>query len=236
MDYIRLKKEFVPHLATRKLTEVIAHEYKGDALRRAIRSTRASRNTGRRALLFIDHTLRLLEEHGCRVMGKVVVKPAGHDFDDRRVYGQALRELATTFDSQCAGSRTAGLMILDSRTKVKNEGNVHTITTGRFRAGGDEFPRLLEAPVSGHSDTHVPLQRADVVASAVVFPTACLVYSEANAASPHMSPKYEQLKRHFGSRLQALEHRYVGSDGVNRGGFQVIDPIHQRPTHLLFRD
>jgi hypothetical protein len=236
MDYVRLKQEFEPHLRRpgRTLRDSIAHEIKGSKLRTDVRSSRSGRNTRRRALSFMSRTLDLLERHGCRVMGKVVVKADGFDTPDKREYPKAVQELAVTFDSQCAASKAGGIMILDGRTKVKNEGNVHSITTRRFRSGGDFYPQLLEAPVFGHSDTHVPLQIADVVASAIVFPTACVQYAEAGA-SIHSHENYAPIREQFGRRLAALEHRYVNADGAVRGGFQVIDPIGKRPTHLLFR-
>lgn len=238
MDFIRLKQEFEPSLAKvgRPLTDSIRYEVKGSKLRSDIKGDRKSRNTRRRALQFIGRTLDLLNLHGCRVMGKVVVKADGFDTPDKREYPKAIQELAVTFNSQCGASSTKGLMILDSRTKVKNEGNVHSITTRRFRVGGDYYPNLIEAPVFGHSDTHVPLQIVDIVASAIIFPTACIQYGDLDLASPHAHPRYADIRTEFGARLSKLEHRYVDPEGVTRGGFQVIDPVGRRPTHLLFRD
>lgn len=236
MDFLKLKEEFVPQLAGGKLTDLITAEMKGDSLRRDLRRERATRNTKRRALSILSRTLGLLEEHNCLLSGRVVNKPAERVLDDRKEYGRALQHLASALNSQCAASRVSGLLLLDSRTKVKNEGNVHTITTGRFRSGGDIYPRLMEGPVFGHSDTHVPLQIADIIASGLLFPIACRVYSSAPETSPHRSLQYDQLKPKFGARLQALEYRYHNKDGERRGGFQVQDLENQRPTHLLFRD
>jgi len=237
MAYVRLKKEFEPQLQRddRTLSDLIRFEVKGSKLRRDIRSDRAGRNVRRRALGYLDKTVRLLEDHGCRIMGKVVVKTELRVLDDKREYPKAIQEMAVCFDSQAAASRTQGIMILDSRTKVKNEGNVHSITTRRFRQGGDFYPNLIEAPVFGHSDTHVPLQIADILASGIIFPIACLEYTAASDDNFHRHENFSQIKDLLGSRLAHLEHRYVNLDGINRGGFQVIDPVERRGTHLLFR-
>jgi hypothetical protein len=69
-----------------------------------------------------------------------------------------------------------GLVVLDSRTKVKNTGNADVITTQIFRQGGDPFQQFVEVPVFGHSDSHVVLQIADIIASTVVFPAACSAF------------------------------------------------------------
>lgn len=236
MGYVRLKKEFEPQLqhSDRTLSDLIKFEIKGSKLRRDLRSDRGGRNARRRALGYLDKTVRLLEEHGCRIIGKVIVKTGDRPLDDKREYPKAVQEMAVSFDSQAAASRTSGIMILDSRTKVKNEGNVHGITTRRFRQGGDFYPNLIEAPVFGHSDTHVPLQIADILASGIIFPIACLEFTE-TADNVHRHENYRLIKDLLGARLAHLEHRYVNRDGVNRGGFQVIDPVQRRGTHLLFR-
>lgn len=239
MDYLRLKKEFEPQLRRpdRSLSDLVKFEIKGSKLRRDIANVSGGRNNRRRALGFLDKTLRLLEEHNSRLMGKVIIKTSSRMLDDKREYPKAIQELATTFNSQAMASNTDAIMILDSRTKVKNEGNVHAITTRRFKAGGDLYPRLREAPVFGHSDTHVPLQIVDLVVSGIIFPIACLEYTEDSPGNMHRSPNYQELKDKFGERLARLEHRYVDpEEGRQRGGFQVVDPVQRRATHLLFRD
>jgi hypothetical protein len=237
MGYVRLKKEFEPQLQRedRKLSDLIKFEIKGSKLRRDVRSDRGGRNVRRRALGFLDKTVRLLEEHECRLMGKIIVKTDVRPLDDKREYPKAVQEVARSFDSQAGERGTKGMIILDSRTKVKNEGNVHAITTGRFKQGGDQYPHLIEAPVFGHSDTHVPLQIADILASGIMFPIACLEYTEPRHDNIHRHENYRMIKDLLGTRLAHIEHRYLNSDGINRGGFQVIDPVQRRGTHLLFR-
>lgn len=235
-EFLQLKKTFEPRLAAGQFSDVVRHEIKGSGLRRDLRAT--NRNTRRRAIGFLDKTLRLVEAHEAVLAGKVVVKPEGEALEDSTVYPRAVSHLATTLEAGLAAANTDGLLILDSRTKVKNEGNVHSITTRRFRSGGDPFPHLVEAPVFGHSDTHVVLQVADVIASAMIFPIACHAYcSERSTWNAHVrdSERFAELRERFGARLQDLEYRYIDADGVRRGGFQVDDYLGRQPTHLLFR-
>lgn len=238
MAYLHLKKEFEPTLAAadKTLSDLIRFEVKGSKIRKDIRADRGGRNNRRRALGFLDKTIRILEDHNARIIGKVIVKAEGHTLEDKHEYPRAVQELAVSLNSQAASSRSESIMILDSRTKVKNEGNVHHITTRKFRRGGDMYPYLHEAPVFGHSDTHVPLQIADLLASAIIFPVACLQYTADDKTNVHNSRHYQDIHDKFGARLAKLEHRYINSDGVKRGGFQVVDPVQRRATHLLFRD
>jgi len=233
MGFLRLKIRFEPTLQTRRLSEVIRHEVKGATLRRHLRG--AARNPRRRALGLLDHFLRLLETHDCRIFGRVLVKQPGTVFASASTYPSAVAELAQTFDHQATSEGVHGLMILDSQTKVKNEGNVHTITTRRFRAGGSLYPGLVESPVFGHSDTHTLLQIADLLASALIYPAACSAYLAPQASNAHLHPSYQAIRGTFGRRLANIEHRYRDPTGVRIGGFRVIDRGGQGGAHLLFR-
>lgn len=233
--FLQLKKEFEPALRHVALSDLVRHELKGATLRKDIRTQ--NRNGRRRSLGILDKTLRLLEDNNCVLSGKIVIKEPELAVQDRAVYAKAVQYLATTLEAGLQAANEPGLLILDSRTKVKNEGNVHSITTQRFRTGGDAYPHLLEAPVFGHSDTHVPLQIVDIVASALVFPIACSVYCPTLTWSRHLAgaEHYDALRKTFGPRLQALEYRYIGPDGRRVGGFHVEDRLAQQPTHHFFQ-
>lgn len=238
-DYLKLKKELNPSLAKSsvRLSELVEYEMKGSKLRADFRKD-GGRNVRRRAFRAIDQVFTLLERHNCQLVGKIVVKVPDPESPpvERAVYSQAIAEMAESFQSQLAAAGTSGMMVLDARTKVKNTPSVMGITTRRFRTGGSQFPNLVESPVFGHSDTHVPLQIADIIASAVLFPIACVEYCGDLAWNTHPHPRYRQVKERYGELLQRLEYRYTTADGNRRGGFQVIDPVDHRPTHLLFRD
>lgn len=237
-DYLRLKAEFNPTLSQSKLSDLISAEVKGSKLRKDFRKDRGNRNVRRRAYGYVDKALELLEKHNCQLVGKIVVKQPDLENppSERATYSSSIAEMATTFQAQLASAPTEGLMILDARTKVKNAPSTLGVTTRRFRTGGDPYPNFVESPVFGHSDTHVHLQIVDIVASAVVFPIACLVYCSEFYWNTHPHPRYAEVKERFGARLQRLEYRYTDGEGNKRGGFQVIDPVERRPTHHLFRD
>lgn len=239
-DFLQLKKELNPSLRQPQvqLSKVMTLEMKGSQLRADFRKDLGGRNTRRRAHRALDQIFTILEQHRCSLMGKIHVKipDARKPKADRQTYSEAIAEMATTFQAQLTATRAAGMMILDARTKIKNVPNVMGINTRRFRSGGGEYPNLAESPVFGHSDTHVPLQVADILASAVLFPVACAEYCAGLSWNVHPHPRYREIKERYGERLQRLEYRYDGPDGRRRGGFQVIDPIECRPTHRLFRD
>jgi hypothetical protein len=118
-------------------------------------------------------------------MAEVLIK--GQQPPSRWVYASAVGALAARFETQLAAADTQGCMILDARTKTKNTPSVHRITTSRFKSGGDRLPHLIESPTFGHSDAHVVLQIADLVASAVLFPMACAAYC--GLPDPQPAPK-----------------------------------------------
>jgi len=233
MDYLRLKQRYEPTLQNRLLSDVIQHEVKGSSLRRNIR-TPGSRNTRRRAISYLDQVLRLVEQYQGTIYGRVLIKLAGETYPPASTYPSAVAELATTLDQQARAVGTRSLMILDAQTKTKNEGNVHTITTRRYRHGGNMFPTFVESPVFGHSDTHALLQLADLLVSGVIYPAACAAYLPVMPGDPHRDPAYQVIRPAFGERMARLEYRYVDGNGDRRGGFRVIDRVGLRPARLLF--
>ena len=167
--------------------------------------------------------------------GRVLVKCPGEVYSPASTYPSAVAVMAETFSRELSELGASGLMVLDSQTKVKNEGNVHTITTRRSRHGGGAFPELLESPLFGHSDTHPVLQIADIVASGLVYPAACAAYADPDGSTPHLSPAYGLVRDAFGPRLARLEYVYANDEGARRGGFHVVDRCGRRSGRLLFK-
>jgi hypothetical protein len=233
-NFLKLKKEFRPHLASDKtrLSEVIRTEVKGSDLRADIRAS--SRRRRRAAFGFIDSVLELLEGSNCTVIGEVIVKPAEQGLRDEAVYPDSIANMAQAFNSHLAAASTTGMMILDSRTKWRNVGSVHGITTRKFTSGGDKLAALAEAPVFGHSDAHVLLQVADIIVSAVVYPMGCAAFCEDLEWNTHAHERYDECWNRYGARLRNLEYRYVDASGERRGGFRVRDHRRQRQSHRLF--
>lgn len=153
-DYLQLKKQFEPRLQQGQLSDVVRHEIKGATLRKDLRRT-GRRNT-RRALGIIDKTLTLLEGHGCRIAGKVVVKKQGEPLADTAVYAKAVQELASTFESTLASAGTNGVMVLDSAPRRRTR----AMSTRSRRAGSAKaatrIPTSSERPSSGTATPTFP--------------------------------------------------------------------------------
>ncbi len=206
-DFLQIKKRFNPRLATASwLSDVIRYEVKGADLRADIRSG-SSRRTSR-AIGIIDRTFELVERRGCSLVARAMVKTVDRPVDDRAAYGSSIGWICKTFHQYLEERDQQGLIILDSRTKVKNTPNADVVTTQVFKHGGNPLPKLVEVPVFGHSDSHVVLQIADVVASAVLFPAVCAAYCAALTWNHHAHDKYEDIRSRYGTRLKNLQFRY----------------------------
>lgn len=232
--FLKLKQEFNPQAATGKqLTDTIRYEVKGSDLRADLRST--SRNRRRRAARFMGQVVTLLEQFGASIDGEIWVKADGGGVP-QAFYPSAIAGIAKNFNAQLAAAGTNGLMILDARTKNKNVPSVHGITTRRFKSGGNQLPRLVESPVFGHSDAHVALQVADIVASALPFPIACSAYCQGLSGNAHAHPAYDSLRPVFGARLRNLENRYTDADGQRLGGIAVRDKRGNGASLEMYRE
>jgi len=93
---------------------------------------------------------------------------------------------------------------------------------------------LAEVPLFAHSDNHVGLQIADLIASSIVSPMAAYAYG-APTGSVHSSDRYEAVRQDHGEVLRKLQYRYRDETGRWRGGIVVSDNVHKRPGSLLFR-
>jgi hypothetical protein len=88
-------------------------------------------------------------------------------------------------------------------------------------------------PTFAHSDNHVGIQIADMLASMITLPMVAAAYG-APASSIHASPRYEEVRENHGDALKALQFRYQDDLGKQRGGIVVSDAIAGRPGALLF--
>lgn len=232
-EYLQLKKAFNKSLQKKevRLSDLINFEVKGSSLRKDIRS--ATRRNRRRAFRFLDSVLDLLAEEHATVLGEIYVK--GERPLKRWVYSEAVAAIAEQFEVQLRAANTQGSMILDARTKTKNTPSVHRVTTKRFKTGGDPFPHLIESPTFGHSDAHVVLQIADVLASALLFPMACAGYCGCLIHNVHLNDEFAAVRQQYATKLRLLEHRYF-ADGKRCGGIRVTDDLNHQPTLQLYQD
>ncbi|MET8864026.1 DUF3800 domain-containing protein [Nonomuraea sp. NPDC004580] len=111
----------------------------------------------------------------------------------------------------------------------------HSIFTQKWKTGGDPYPALRDVPLFAGSDNHAGLQIADYLASTLLFPMAASAYCPPLQGNPHSSGRYNDVRKEFGSRVEALQYRYRDESGYWRGGVVVSDPIGKRTGSLLFR-
>jgi hypothetical protein len=230
-DFLNIKHPRVARTPPLFLDWVLA-EIKGSNLRRALRS--GGRNRRRHALVFLDHFLRFLASHDAKIMGRVLVKGIGTPIHGRAVYTSAIQTIFSTFHDYLDGIRDQGLIVIDSRRKDQNVNVAHSLFTQKFQAGGDPHFRVLEMPTFGHSENHVGIQIADILCSAFLFPMAVHAYCSGHVHNVHVHPAYEALRRQFGLRLRALQHRYRGAERRWRGGIVVCDSLTKRSGASLF--
>ncbi|MCK7625782.1 DUF3800 domain-containing protein [Streptomyces sp. RS10V-4] len=233
-DFIGLKKRFLPELrALPSVTQVIHHEIKGETLRRRFR--REPRNPKRMAHGFLDKLLTILERRECTVLARIWVKQDGVRNDEAAMYAASVSTLCATFEHYLAERSDSGIAVLDSRNPHDNMGNVHCVTTQRFGAGGDPLPHLPESPVFGHSNTHVGLQIADLLVSAVLAPAAAVTYAgDLGDVNVHCHPGYAKVRERHCPRLGKLQHRYRTAAGKWAGGVVVSDARGRQSGRKLF--
>lgn len=232
-DFLEVKKHYRPQLRRAdQLSDVIQHEIKGSDVRKNLRA--GNHQWRRAAMELLASVLDILERHDAKVLARVWVKEEGLAFDESGVYPASVGSLTETFQAQLAHEHSRGMMVLDSRTKVKNAPNVHCVTPRKYRAGGDSLRGVIESPVFGHSDTHTLLQLADLLVSSLLFPIACHSYMNDVTWNVHCDDAYQPLREQFGARLKKLQFRYQGVDGKWRGGIVVSDRRTRRPSSLMF--
>ncbi|MFI2258202.1 DUF3800 domain-containing protein [Streptomyces tubercidicus] len=232
-DFIALKKQFRPELdKLATLSQVVNHEIKGEAVRKQFRST--GRKQQRMAHRFVGRLLDILERRDCTVMARIWVKQDGVINDDKAMYGASVTALCANFEHYLTARSSSGIVVLDSRNPTDNAGNVHCVTTRKFGKGGDRLPHLPESPVFGHSNTHLGLQVADLLVSAVLAPAAAVTYAGDLVANVHCHPGFNEIRERHCPRLGGLQHRYQTSTGKWTGGVVVSDARGHRSAGKLF--
>lgn len=231
-DFLAFKRRFFPGRFTRgPALDHVLTEVKGSEVLQMTRSD--SRNKRRQADFICSELLDLIEEYECRVIGRVWVKEAGKLLKPEATYCYAVQDIALHFSQYLLRENSTGLLIADGRSRSLNLPVAHSIFTQKWRTGGDPYPPLLEVPLFAHSDNHVGLQIADLIASTLVFPMAASAYG-APARSTHSSSRYRAVRERHGERLRAQQYRYRDETGRWRGGLVVSDPAGKRSGSLLF--
>jgi Protein of unknown function (DUF3800) len=230
--FLDLKRRFFGgRMTSRHLLDHVLVEVKGAELRTLARGSHRQR---RRAILFLNELLALLEAVPAQIFGRVWIKELDVPLDGRALNTFSVQAMCGTFQHLLEEADDQGLMIVDSSTPGLNSMVSHSIFTQRFRAAGDEYSRLVEMPVFGHSKNHVGLQIADIVSSGLISPLASRAYCTTSIHGVHVHPRYEELMTRFARRLRSIQHRYQDQNGAWRGGFTVSDPAGGRHGGHLF--
>lgn len=232
-DFVSMKRRFFPASAHPAYPlNSILEEIKGADLRRDIRNA----NNVRHHLLFLGQLLRLLDNYGAVIFGRIYIKPIGGRFDGMPVYSSAVQSLCSVFEHFLQVNNDQGIIIADSRYPGLNAQVAHSIFTEKFRAQGDKYPNMVELPLFGHSENHAGIQICDLINSAILFPLACYVYCTGHVTNVHVNGAYIVLQQWFGQRLRNLQYRFQDAADNNRwkGGLVVIDGIGHRSAANLF--
>jgi hypothetical protein len=234
--FINLKQKFSPSLAGRNSHrfDVLLNEMKGTDIRRGVVSGR--RRESRRAIGFLDRYVELLEFHRVRIFGRVWVKKLRYAMDGKAVFTSSVQAICRSFQEYLTGTNDSGIVIADSRTPGQNVPVAHSIFTQKFRVAGDPYHRIYEMPTFGHSNNHVGLQVADLLASALLFPIAAYAYCSGHVNNIHVNHKYQVLRDRYGQRLERLQFRHLNHDGRRCGGITVSDELGSKSGAHMFKD
>jgi hypothetical protein len=236
-EFISLKRTTHPNLpirtAVHRLAWVLA-EIKGADLRRSMR-TGALRRNRRHTVYFLDKFVQMLEDYGARIVGRVWVKEIGGRPDETAMFASSMQAICAYFQRNLVQLDQMGFVVADSRGPSGDASVSHAIFTQKFKLDGDEYDRVLEMPMFGHSVNHVGLQIADLLASALLFPMATYRYCLGHVENIHVDGNFGHLTARYGARLSALQYRFVDGEGRKRGGIVVDDRISHGHGGLLFR-
>ncbi|RST07654.1 DUF3800 domain-containing protein [Streptomyces sp. WAC05374] len=233
-DFLDLKRRHFPgRFAQGPALDHVLTEIKGSEILQMTRST--SRNKRRQAERIRKDLLSIMEAHDGMIVGRVWVKASGVALKPTPSYCYAVQDIARHFGEFLQVNSSEGLIIADGRVHASNVKVAHSIFTQKWRTGGDPFGSLREVPVFSHSENHVGIQCADLIASTLVFPMAASAYGPGVHGNPHNSGTYHEVRKVFGERVKGLQYRYRDETGKWRGGLVVSDQKTQRPGSLLFK-
>jgi hypothetical protein len=229
-DVLLLRQSVWPTRTVRPLIESLSSETKGATLREHTRRS-ASRRQRASAFKYLQGVLDALDRRGAKLVGAVFVKDVDHRLDEAGFYASAVRAFARDLHHRLEAERDRGLMVLDRRSHYKDVQNVDAVLADKYPAisrGGrlrDDLHRLSLPPLAASSQHVMGLQLADTLASALIFPMACMAYRRTWIANPHVDLGHLDVLNTFASRVRQLEYRYRVTEGrsrrLRRGGIVV---------------
>ncbi|MDP9225544.1 MAG: DUF3800 domain-containing protein, partial [Actinomycetota bacterium] len=190
-EFLTLKRRSYPGLLPRESSRLdwMLAEIKGSELRRALRTGMPRRNR-RHTINFLDRLIKLLEDYQVRLVGRVWIKNVGDLVAGAALYSSSVQAICAYFHHLLIELDQLGFVIADSRSYKGNIGVSHSIFTQKFKVDGDEYDRILEMPTFGHSDNHVGIQIADLIASAMVYPMATSAYCSGHVQNVHVDSAF----------------------------------------------
>ncbi len=234
-EWIDVKTRFYPALATRGhgWMDAILADVKGAKLRSGFRDGATGRRR-KQAIGFVDHTIRLLERAGGRVIGRVWIKELDKSADDMAIHSSSLQFISSAFDASLPDGER-GMVVVDSQTYQHNHRLAHTMFTGRF-SKSPRYTNLGDIPVFGHSDNHAGLQIADILCSTVLAPVGCAVYASSYSGwNQHCHSSFLDIRDRFGERIERLTFEWSNpKTGKPTSSVIVSDPLGKRPSRLLW--
>jgi len=237
-DFLRIKTRFFPghfHELSLALDSILV-EVKGNDLRRYLRE--GNRRVWSQTIGYIDACMRLLSQHGVRLLGRALIKNPGEENSDPAFYGRSMMHLCQHFNTFLELNAEHGFVIADGRKVAQNKRTTHTIFTQRHQARGNSYPRIVEMPSYGHSNNFAMLQLADMVCSAVIFPMLIDAFGThlAGIDNVHTAPKYASIRSRYKNIVKDLQFMYQDASSMWVGGMLISDKTGlNRKTGLLFR-
>ncbi len=237
LEFLDLKYRFFPRLCHPSMRlQRILNEIKGAEIRAAFRSGAPNHHLRHHHIGFLDALLDLVDRYGCRIFGRVWVKPLAGAFAGQAIYTSSAQSICSTFQHLLDARDELGMVIPDSRRKVLDQRVSFSIFTQKFRALGDPYPRIVEMPVFGQSVNHAGIQVCDLLCSGLLFPIAAFTFCTGYVHNRHVESGYAALKTRYAARLRQLQHRHQNqAAGRWLGGIVVSDPLGQRSGSNLFK-
>ena len=233
-EIIHLKQTYFPSYAqgATHWHDWLKVEVKGANLRRTLRE--GLRDSRRHTMGFLFQVLSLLERHRIQLAARIYVKQPGSEFKGASVYPSAIQRLSQAFEDKLMKEKDKGVIVLDSRNKVKNVPVSHGLFTWNFSAHGSAYHYLAELPLFGHSENHAMLQLTDWIGSAFLAPMATTAYcSPFKGTCIHVAPEFDEIRDRFGQRIKQLQYRFERDDR-KLGGIHVLGGSNLRLNPLLF--
>lgn len=234
-EWIDLKTRFHPEFKKtgNGWLDAILKEVKGAKLRKGFRDG-ASVRQQKRSIGMLDGTIKLLERHDAKILGRIWVKRLDTEINERGIYGSSLQFICRAFDSSLPKDER-GMVVVDSQTYRHNHQLAHSVFTQRF-AKNPKHLGLVDMPVFGHSDNHAGLQIADLLCSAILAPIASSVYAGAYETwNRHCASCHLDIRERFGSRLKALTFPTTHPlTGQACSSLLVHDPVGKRGARLMY--